>query len=508
VKRVGRSLTGESPETEFEVDLRGRQEFPQTVAAAPEDGRRRRRPTWMIITALAVTDAGGLTLCFLLASTFGDISTTERGTLMLAFACSLPLCLLAFRGSGLYAGDSARVNHSTLDEAGDVARVVALCAAVFLVAVWATGIAPPRIGTVFGFWAMAAVLVPTLRGLARIPLRRDPALRHRTVIVGAGTVGQLLGKKLLQHPEYGVEMLGFVDSLPKERRDDLQHLVVLGAPSDLPALVSSLGVDRVIFAFSNDSHEGLAQAIRLLKDYDVQVEIVPRLFDVIPLGVAGNTIEGIPLISLPRLRLSRISLFLKRSFDLVVTALLLVLLAPLLGLIALLIKVDSPGPVFFRQTRMGTNDATFTIFKYRTMVSDADQLKERLAHLNTHAAPGGDPRMFKVAGDPRVTRVGHVLRALSLDELPQLLNVIRGDMSLIGPRPLILEEDRHVQSWGRRRLALKPGMTGLWQVSGRSAIPFEEMVKLDYLYVTNWSLAEDCRILLHTLPLVFRRSGY
>lgn len=462
----------------------------------------------MIITALTVTDAGGLTLCFLLATTFGTISTAERGTLMLAFACSLPVWLLAFRGAGLYAGDSTRVNHSTLDEAGDVARVVALCSAFFLVVLWATGVAPARISTLFAFWVLATIFVPALRGLARIPLRREAALRQRTVIVGAGIVGQLLGKKLLQHPEYGVEMLGFVDALPRERREDLKHLTLLGAPSDLPALVPSLGIDRVIFAFSNDSHEGLAEAIRLLKDYDVQVDIVPRLFDVIPLGVAGNTIEGIPLISLPRLRLSRIALISKRSFDLVVTGLLLLLLAPLLALIALLIKLDSRGPVCFRQTRMGTNDSTFTIFKYRTMISDADQLKKHLAHLNRHAAPGGDPRMFKVAEDPRVTRVGHVLRALSLDELPQLLNVIRGDMSLIGPRPLILEEDRHVQAWGRRRLALKPGMTGLWQVSGRSAIPFEEMVKLDYLYVTNWSLAEDCRILLHTLPLVFRRNGY
>jgi exopolysaccharide biosynthesis polyprenyl glycosylphosphotransferase len=462
----------------------------------------------MIVTALTVTDAGGLTLCFLLATTFGRISTAERGSLMLAFACSLPIWLLALRGAGLYAGDSTRVNHSTFDEAGAVARVVALCTAFFLVVVWATGIATARIPTLFAFWAMATVLVPTLRGLARIPLRRETAFRQRTLIVGAGIVGQLLGKKLLQHPEYGVEMLGFVDALPRERREDLKHLLLLGAPSDLPALVPSLGIDRVIFAFSNDSHEGLADAIRLLRDYDVQVDIVPRLFDVIPLGVAGNTIEGIPLISLPRLRLSRISLFSKRSFDLVVTGLLLLVLAPLLALIALLIKVDSRGPVFFRQARMGTNDSAFTIFKYRTMISDADELKQQVAHLNRHAAPGGDPRMFKVAEDPRVTRVGHVLRALSLDELPQLLNVIRGDMSLIGPRPLILEEDRHVQAWGRRRLALKPGMTGLWQVSGRSVIPFEEMVKLDYLYVTNWSLAEDCRILLHTLPLVFRRNGY
>ena len=321
-------------------------------------------------------------------------------------------------------------------------------------------------------------------------------------------MGQLLAKKILQHREYGIDLLGFVDSSPRERREDLDDLTILGGSTDLPDLVNDLGVDRVIFAFSNDSHEGMAEMIRLLKSYDVQVDIVPRLFDVIPLGVAGNTIEGIPLISLPRLRLSRSSRAAKRTFDLVVTAILLIGIAPLFAVIAILIKLDSHGSVFFRQVRMGTSNTTFVIFKFRTMVNDADELKDQLAHLNRHATPGGDPRMFKVAADPRVTRVGYLLRALSLDELPQLINVLRGEMSLIGPRPLILDEDRHVNAWGRRRLALKPGMTGLWQVSGRSAIPFDEMVKLDYLYVTNWSLSEDCRILLRTVPLVFRRSGY
>jgi lipopolysaccharide/colanic/teichoic acid biosynthesis glycosyltransferase len=190
--------------------------------------------------------------------------------------------------------------------------------------------------------------------------------------------------------------------------------------------------------------------------------------------------------------------------DLTLSIVGMVLVLPLFLTVAVLIRLDSPGPVLFRQLRMGAGEKPFRMFKFRTMAADADERKADFAHLNAHARPGGDPRMFKIERDPRVTRVGGILRRYSLDELPQLLNVVRGEMSLIGPRPLILEEDRHIGDWGRKRLLLKPGMTGLWQVLGRSAIPFEEMVKLDYLYVTTWSFTNDVRLLLTTIPAILR----
>jgi lipopolysaccharide/colanic/teichoic acid biosynthesis glycosyltransferase len=171
------------------------------------------------------------------------------------------------------------------------------------------------------------------------------------------------------------------------------------------------------------------------------------------------------------------------------------------------IKLDSRGPVLFRQRRIGSHDRPFTMLKFRTMVVDAEQRKHELAHLNRHALRGGDPRMFKIPDDPRVTRFGRILRRYELDELPQLWNVLKGEMSLVGPRPLILDEDREVQGWGRRRLELRPGMTGLWQVLGRSAISFDEMVRLDYKYVTSWSLWNDFRLLGRTIPLVFSGRG-
>ena len=296
--------------------------------------------------------------------------------------------------------------------------------------------------------------------------------------------------------------------MPKERRADLDYLAVIGTPDDLPRLVGDLGVDRVIVAFSNDSPEETTQVIRLLRDNRVTVDIVPRLFDVIPPGTTSHAIAGIPLISLPGLRLSFSTRFVKRTMDLVVASVLLVLLAPAFLIIAIISKFDSHGPVLFRQLRMGADEKPFYILKFRTMLTNADEQKHEIAHLNRHAQPGGDARMFKVVNDPRVTSFGRFLRRHSLDELPQLINVVRGEMSMVGPRPLILDEDNHVTEWGRTRLALKPGITGLWQISGRNAIPFEEMVKLDYLYVTSWSLGNDCRLMLKTLPIVRRGDSH
>jgi lipopolysaccharide/colanic/teichoic acid biosynthesis glycosyltransferase len=237
----------------------------------------------------------------------------------------------------------------------------------------------------------------------------------------------------------------------------------------------------------------------------VQIDIVPRLFELVGPNCDMHTVEGVPLLGLPPLRLSRSSKLLKRTFDLALTIPGLVVLTPFFAVIALVLKLDCPGPVFFRQVRMGHNGQTFRMWKFRTMTVDADARKQEFAHLNQHRINGGDPRMFKIPNDPRVTAVGRWLRRYSLDELPQLFNVLRGEMSLVGPRPLILDEDKYVEAWARQRLDLKPGCTGPWQVQGGNGIPFEEMVKLDYVYVTSWSLWGDLRLILRTPPLLVRR---
>jgi exopolysaccharide biosynthesis polyprenyl glycosylphosphotransferase len=297
--------------------------------------------------------------------------------------------------------------------------------------------------------------------------------------------------------------VGFVDEHPRERRVDLDELTVLGTVGDLPELVGTLDIERVIIAFSQAPHTQALTIIRELNGLDVQVDLVPRMFEVLGPQVTIHGAEGIPLLGLPPGRLPWSSLVIKRAMDLALSFAALVLLSPVLAIIALAIKLDSPGPVLFRQVRMGKGDAPFRILKFRTMAVDADERKHEVAHLNKHSE--GDNRMFKVPDDPRITRVGRVLRRFSLDELPQLENVLKGEMSIVGARPLIPDEHRHVDGWGMRRLDLKPGVTGLWQVLGRDDIPFGEMVSLDYRYVTTWSVLGDVKLMLRTIP-VMRRS--
>jgi exopolysaccharide biosynthesis polyprenyl glycosylphosphotransferase len=263
----------------------------------------------------------------------------------------------------------------------------------------------------------------------------------------------------------------------------------------------------VIFAFSGDRHEDVVPLLRELGESGVQVEMIPRFFDVLGPGIDLHSIAGLPVVGLRAFRLERSAQFMKRATDLLVAGLALVLLAPLFAVAAILIKLDSRGPVFFRQVRMGAGGRPFRIWKFRTMTLDADERKGEVVHLNRHL--DGDARMFKAPEDPRVTRVGRYLRRFCLDELPQLINVVTDEMSLVGPRPLIPEEARLVDGWAQRRLNLKPGMTGLWQVLGASDIPFEEMVKLDYRYVAGWSLKTDLELIARTIPAVLReRHAY
>jgi exopolysaccharide biosynthesis polyprenyl glycosylphosphotransferase len=341
------------------------------------------------------------------------------------------------------------------------------------------------------------------RALARGWAHQVVPLRQRTVIVGSGIVADRLADRLERHGEFGLETIGLVDD-DVHRLDSAQRLPKLGSLDQLDQVLDEREVDRVIIAFSRASHQQLLSCIRACRDHRVAVDVVPRLFELLDGAQALNQIGGLPLLSIGAPPLSSVSRVAKRGLDVVISSLLLVLISPLLLAIAIAIKVNSRGPVFFRQVRAGRGETEFQLVKFRSMYADAEQRKNEFEEANE----ANDGVMFKIKRDPRITKVGGLLRRGSLDELPQLINVLKGEMSLVGPRPLILKEARHAaQTWHARRLDLRPGITGLWQISGRSDLPFQEMVRFDYQYVSGWSLARDVEILLATIPVVLSGRG-
>jgi exopolysaccharide biosynthesis polyprenyl glycosylphosphotransferase len=349
----------------------------------------------------------------------------------------------------------------------------------------------------FIFLVVALVAVPVVRASVRAWLLPAIARPRRTLIIGAGPVGQLVADRVRSHPEYGLELVGFVDDEAVEGSEELA-----GSVQDLPRLVEELDVDWVIVAFSRVPYEQMHELVRSVRRPDVHLSIVPRYFELFASNATIEDVQGMPIVSLPPMRLSRMVHAVKRATDIVGAGLGLLVLAPLFLLVAIAIKLDSRGPVFFRQLRRGRAGSTFSIVKFRTMCADAEQKRFELGDLNEVNGP-----LFKIARDPRITRVGGFLRRTSLDELPQLWNVLRGDMSLVGPRPFVVHEADQIVGWAGRRLDITPGVTGPWQVMGRNDLSFEEMTTLDYVYVTNWSLWWDFKILIKTIPAVLAKRG-
>jgi exopolysaccharide biosynthesis polyprenyl glycosylphosphotransferase len=324
---------------------------------------------------------------------------------------------------------------------------------------------------------------------------------ERVLLIGTGHASGALIEKMRAKASLSLKPIGMVSC-------DESGAVAVALPRlgrleevDLPSLMAEHRVARVVVADVELERERLLGVVRDCRMMSVKVCLLPLTFSALGPAVEVDDVQGITVLAINPLVLSRSSRIAKRGLDLLGAGLLSVLALPLLLVLAVLIKLDSPGPVFFRQERIGRGAVRFRLVKLRTMAIDAEARRAELL------AQSKDPGWLHLEHDPRITRVGRLLRLSSLDELPQLWNVLRGDMSLVGPRPLVAEEDRMVNGWARGRLDLTPGITGLWQVLGRTSIPFEEMVKLDYLYVTNWSLWGDVRLILRTLPVVLQRSG-
>lgn len=453
--------------------------------------------------ALVLADACGLVIAFALVQLF--VSTFQPGDLRIsaAFVAGLVLWLALTQAYGLYDRDEVDVSRSAADDLPGIIALSTLATWLGLLLVNGAGFAHPKLHVATAFWLSSIVLIALARSLARSLVKYVLAPREPILIVGTGSVARRVAEKLASRPEYGLEVVGFMDDDPLELPEEgPPHL---GEQRRLEQIVRAYGIERVIVAFSKASGDAHVELLRRCADLGVHVDIVPRMFEVIGSRSVVHNVAGIPLVSIKPPRLSWPARILKRSMDLTISSLAVIGLAPFFAFAALRIKTESKGPVFYRQERMGAGGKPFRIYKFRSMYLDADERKLDIEHLNKHREEG--PRMFKIPDDPRITRFGRFLRAWSLDELPQLFNVLKGEMSLVGPRPLILDEDKHIIGHRRRRLNITPGLTGLWQVLGRSDIPFSEMVGLDYLYVTNWSLWGDVKLLFHTVPVILRRRG-
>jgi exopolysaccharide biosynthesis polyprenyl glycosylphosphotransferase len=439
------------------------------------------------------------------ALTAGALTALAAGlpadqALVVCAAYALMLPVVAFL-CGLYAADDLRAWETGVP---DLKRMLfatlALSWPLFAVAVL-LGAPHFRIVTLL-VTVLTFVLAVTGRAVARAIAHRSVHLQERTAIVGSGLVAGELVQNLRRHHGLGLLPVGIVENSEHHRSvDDLPHL---GSLDDLREILRRENIDRVIIAFTRGSHVDLLQAIRACRDSRVPVHVVPRLYEFLDGARALDNVGGMPILSLGIPRLSSVAKVSKRALDIVASSVGLLCCAPLFAIIALAIKRESPGPVFFRQVRAGRAGTSFELIKFRSMYEDADARKAEL--MDANEMPGGV--LFKIRQDPRITRVGQHLRRYSLDELPQLWNVLRGQMSLVGPRPLVIAETEWLgDDWQARRSELRPGITGPWQIYGRSEVPFEAMVRFDYQYVAGWSLARDLELLCATIPAVLTGRG-
>jgi exopolysaccharide biosynthesis polyprenyl glycosylphosphotransferase len=482
-------------------------------AAAPvPEARRPRRRGWLVRRMLLLADVVGLSVAFLVAEAVMQVRgwPVDLSYEALLFAGTLPVWVLMARMYGLYARDEERTDHSTVDELLGVFHLATVGAWLLFAVLWLTNVASPPLGKVFTFWLITTLSIGIARAGARTLARRHRYYNQNAVIVGAGEVGQLVARKLLQHPEYGIKVVGFVDAQPRERREDVAEVGILGSPEKLREIVRGNDVERVLIAFSQDSDESTLELLRLLRDEDVQIDVVPRLFEVVGPNAELHSVEGLPLLGLPPVRLSRSSRALKRVVDIVGASVGLLLAAPLFAYAAWRIRRESPGPVFFRQERLGTRMRPFMMLKFRTMCVETDDADHRAfirATMSSQALPTANG-LYKLDRDQAVTPFGRWLRKTSLDELPQLVNVLRGDMSLVGPRPCLAYETEHFEPHHYERFFMPPGLTGLWQVTARAHSTFGEALDMDVAYVRGWWFGLDLWLLLRTpLQMLRGRNG-
>lgn len=353
-----------------------------------------------------------------------------------------------------------------------------------------------------GLSVVAIAMVRALDDAWQRRLRQRGQGVQRTLIVGAGESGRAIMRNLMAQPDLGYQVIGFLDDDGAKRAQPIGRYEPLGQTGELAGVLEREPVDLVILTLPWTVRDRIMAAVEACEARGVRVRIVPDLLQLSLNRIDTDSLNGIPLIAVRSPVIVGWRMRAKRAMDVAIALTILFFTAPLLLVVALAIVLDSRGPVLFRQERVGRFGQCFTCFKFRSMHVGADAQRGDLKRHNEATGP-----IFKMRSDPRITRVGRVIRRLSLDEMPQLWNVARGDMSLVGPRPPMPCEVEEYQDWHLRRLDVAPGLTGLWQVSGRSKLTFDEMVMLDLFYAENWSLGLDLRILLRTVPTVLLGTG-
>ncbi|HEX8286910.1 MAG TPA: sugar transferase [Pyrinomonadaceae bacterium] len=409
-----------------------------------------------------------------------------------------------FNVRGLYRSHRLR---SLREEIKQVTQAAALCASILLIAAQIGGWKTIDFFVVVGFWGFAVLFCGGIRFASRRflrILRRRGRYLKTLLVIGGGQRAEQFAELLSKRKDLGYRLLGFVDSDSVYRNRNLAGAEWMGTLEDLPEIVAREAIDDVAVALPIKSHYSeIQKVISLLDEQGIAVHLLSDFFPRQLSRCQSLEFEGEPLLFFHSAPPFSWRTEVKRLIDLIGSTVLLVLFAPLLAIISILIKFDSPGPVFFVQERMGYNKRRFRMIKFRTMVPDAEARMKEIEHLNEK-----DGAIFKMKNDPRVTRLGRILRKTSLDELPQLINVLLGDMSLVGPRPLSIRDALRLEkSWQKRRFSVRPGLTCLWQISGRSNLSFEQWMQLDLEYIDHWSLLLDWWILLRTIPAVLTSRG-
>jgi exopolysaccharide biosynthesis polyprenyl glycosylphosphotransferase len=414
------------------------------------------------------------------------------------------LLALTFRYTGVW---RRRRGEAWLDEVGRIATATAAGIALMMAVTFF--VQPSPFSRLLIFWALLFIVL--LLAAARLTRRLILSLLYRrgvgvdrALVVGAGETGRSVIRTLLARPDLGFALMGYLDD---GDGGGIGRIPRLGSYSQLDRYLSELApIHTVFLALPGAMHPELLNLLQVCRQHDVRAQVAPDLLQLSLNRVEFTTMAGMPLLGVRDMaafgHISAWGRLLKRALDLAIITVFALPTLLVMGAIGLLIKLDSPGPVLYPSPRVGRDGHLFNMYKFRSMVLDADERKEALRELNEADGP-----MFKIKDDPRLTRAGRLIRRLSLDELPQLYNVLVGQMSLVGPRPPLPEEVEHYKPWHRQRLAVVGGMTGLWQVSGRSDLSFDELCLLDIYYIENWTVGLDVRILLQTIPHLLSGKG-